>query len=69
MAKILENTYRHVNIALVNELVKVCDELDVDLWNAIDSPPASRLASSRSDPGQGLGDTASRLIPTTSVIA
>jgi hypothetical protein len=36
MAKLLENTFRHVNIALVNEMVRFCDELDIDLWDAID---------------------------------
>src|SRR3984957_370938 len=35
MAKLLENTYRHVNIALVNEMAIFCRELDVDLWDAI----------------------------------
>ena len=35
MAKLLENTYRHVNIALVNEMAIFCRELDVDLWDVI----------------------------------
>src|SRR5215469_15699612 len=35
MAKLLENTYRHVNIALVNEMAIFCHELGVDLWDAI----------------------------------
>src|SRR5690606_1600273 len=35
MAKLLENTYRHVNIALVNEMSVFCRELGVDLWDAI----------------------------------
>ncbi|MEU1338824.1 nucleotide sugar dehydrogenase [Streptomyces sp. NPDC005827] len=35
MAKLLENTYRHVNIALVNELAILCRELKVDVWDAI----------------------------------
>src|SRR5207244_7768021 len=35
MAKLLENTYRHVNIALVNEMAIFCHELGVDLWEAI----------------------------------
>lgn len=34
-AKLLENTYRHVNIALVNEMVRFCQELDIDLWEVI----------------------------------
>ena len=32
LAKLLENPYRHVNIALVNEMVRFCRELDIDLW-------------------------------------
>ena len=35
MAKLLENTYRHINIALVNEMAVFCHELGVDLWDAI----------------------------------
>jgi UDP-N-acetyl-D-glucosamine dehydrogenase len=34
-AKLLENTYRHVNIALVNEMARFCHELDIDLWDVI----------------------------------
>jgi UDP-N-acetyl-D-glucosamine dehydrogenase len=40
-AKLLENTYRHVTIALVNEMAKFCHELDIDLWDVI------RCASSK----------------------
>ena len=35
MAKLLENTYRHVNIALVNEMARFCHELGIDLWDVI----------------------------------
>jgi nucleotide sugar dehydrogenase len=35
MAKLLENTYRHINIALVNEMAQFCRELDIDLWDVI----------------------------------
>src|SRR5690606_28638558 len=34
-AKLLENTYRHVNIALVNEMAQFCHELDINLWEVI----------------------------------
>ena len=34
-AKLLENTYRHINIALVNEMARFCHELDIDLWDVI----------------------------------
>jgi nucleotide sugar dehydrogenase len=36
-AKLLENTYRHVNIALVNEMAVFCHELGIDLWDAIEA--------------------------------
>jgi UDP-N-acetyl-D-glucosamine dehydrogenase len=55
MAKLLENTYRSVNIALVNELVKVADELDVDLWNVIDAANTKPFGFQAFDPGPGLG--------------
>jgi nucleotide sugar dehydrogenase len=54
-AKLLENTYRHVNIALVNEMARFCHELGIDLWDVI------RLASSKPFgfqafyPGPGVG--------------
>ena len=37
MAKLLENTYRQVNIGLVNEMAKFCHELDIDLWDVIEA--------------------------------
>jgi UDP-N-acetyl-D-glucosamine dehydrogenase len=37
MAKLIENTFRHVNIALVNELALYCHDLDVDIWEAIEA--------------------------------
>lgn len=55
MAKLLENTYRHVNIALVNELAVFCRALDIDIWEVI------RLASTKPFgfmpflPGPGVG--------------
>lgn len=54
-AKLLENTYRHVNIALVNEMARFCHEMDIDLWDVI------RLASTKPFgfqpfyPGPGVG--------------
>jgi UDP-N-acetyl-D-glucosamine dehydrogenase len=35
MAKLLENTYRHINIALVNEMARFCHDLNIDLWDVI----------------------------------
>ena len=48
MAKLLENTYRHVNIALVNEMAIFCHELGVDLWMRSGAPQPSRSGSRRS---------------------
>ena len=36
-AKLLENTYRHINIALVNEMARFCHDLGIDLWDVIDA--------------------------------
>ena len=53
MAKLLENTYRHVNIALVNEMAIFCHELGVDLWIPLRARRPSHSASSRSTLGPG----------------
>jgi nucleotide sugar dehydrogenase len=55
MAKLLENTYRHVNIALVNEMAIFCNELGVDLWNAIDCAATKPFGFHAFRPGPGVG--------------
>ena len=55
MAKLLENTYRHVNIALVNEMAIFCHELGVDLWNAIDCAATKPFGFHAFRPGPGVG--------------
>lgn len=55
MAKLLENTYRHVNIALVNEMAKFCHELDIDLWDAIEAAKSKPFGFSAFYPGPGVG--------------
>jgi len=55
MAKLLENTFRHVNIALVNEMVRFSHELDIDLWNAIDSAETKPFGYMAFRPGPGVG--------------
>jgi nucleotide sugar dehydrogenase len=55
MAKLLENTFRHVNIALVNEMVRFCDELDIDLWDAIDCAETKPFGYMAFRPGPGVG--------------
>ena len=55
MAKLLENTYRHVNIALMNELVAFSNLLNVDLWNAIDCAATKPFGFQAFYPGPGVG--------------
>ncbi|POM25767.1 UDP-N-acetyl-D-glucosamine 6-dehydrogenase [Actinomadura rubteroloni] len=55
MAKLLENTYRHVNIALVNEMAVFCHELGIDLWDAIDAATTKPFGFQAFRPGPGVG--------------
>jgi nucleotide sugar dehydrogenase len=54
-AKLLENTYRHVNIALVNEMVRFCRELDIDLWEVISAASTKPFGFQPFYPGPGVG--------------
>lgn len=55
MAKLLENTYRHVNIALVNEMAIFSHELGVDLWDAIRCAATKPFGFQAFYPGPGIG--------------
>lgn len=55
MAKLIENTFRHVNIALVNEMVRFSHELGIDLWDAIDSAATKPFGYMAFRPGPGVG--------------
>lgn len=55
MAKLLENTYRHVNIALMNEMAIFAHELDIDLWSAIDAARTKPFGFQAFYPGPGVG--------------
>jgi UDP-N-acetyl-D-glucosamine dehydrogenase len=55
MAKLLENTFRHINIALVNELAIVARELDVDIWEVIDAAATKPFGFMPFYPGPGVG--------------
>lgn len=55
MAKLLENTYRHVNIALVNEMAVFCHDLDIDLWASIDAAKTKPFGFQAFYPGPGVG--------------
>ena len=55
MAKLLENIFRSVNIALVNELAILADRMGLDIWEVIDSAATKPYGFMRFDPGPGMG--------------
>jgi UDP-N-acetyl-D-glucosamine dehydrogenase len=55
MAKLLENTFRMINIGLVNELAIMCDRLGVDVWEVIDAAATKPFGFMKFTPGPGLG--------------
>jgi UDP-N-acetyl-D-glucosamine dehydrogenase len=55
LAKVLENTFRHVNIALVNELAIFCHQLGIDVWSVIDAAASKPFGFMRFTPGPGVG--------------
>jgi UDP-N-acetyl-D-glucosamine dehydrogenase len=55
LAKLLENIFRSVNIALVNELAMLCDRLGVDIWEVVDAADSKPFGFMRFDPGPGMG--------------
>ncbi len=55
MAKLLENTFRMINIGMVNELALMCDRLGVDVWEVIDAAATKPFGFMKFNPGPGLG--------------
>jgi UDP-N-acetyl-D-glucosamine dehydrogenase len=55
LTKLLENTFRHVNIALVNELAMFAHDLGIDVWEAIDAAATKPFGYMRFEPGPGVG--------------
>jgi UDP-N-acetyl-D-glucosamine dehydrogenase len=55
MAKLLENIFRSVNIALVNELAMLADRMGIDIWEVIDAAATKPYGFMRFDPGPGMG--------------
>ncbi|NYI06003.1 nucleotide sugar dehydrogenase [Allostreptomyces psammosilenae] len=55
LTKLLENTFRHVNIALVNELAVFAHDLGIDVWEAIDAASTKPFGYLRFTPGPGVG--------------
>ncbi len=55
MVKILENTFRSVNIGLINEIALICDKLNIDVWETIDAAATKPFGYVPFYPGPGLG--------------
>src|SRR4051812_24361868 len=55
LAKLLENVFRSVNIALVNELAMLCDRMGIDIWEVVDAAATKPYGFMRFDPGPGMG--------------
>jgi UDP-N-acetyl-D-glucosamine dehydrogenase len=55
LTKLLENTFRHVNVALVNELAMFASDLGIDIWEAIDAASTKPFGYLRFTPGPGVG--------------
>lgn len=55
MTKLLENTFRMINISMVNELAQMCDRLDVDVWEVIEAASTKPFGFMKFTPGPGLG--------------
>lgn len=55
MAKLFENTYRFVNISLVNELLLMCDRLGLDSWEVLEAAATKPFGFTRFTPGPGVG--------------
>ena len=55
MVKLLENTYRHVNIALINELAILCNMLEIDIWEVVDAAKTKPFGFESFRPGPGVG--------------
>ena len=60
MAKLLENIFRSVNIALVNELAILADRMGIDIWEVVDAASTKPYGFMRFDPGPGWAATACR---------
>jgi UDP-N-acetyl-D-glucosamine dehydrogenase len=55
LVKLLENTFRAVNIALVNEMAIMCDRMDIDIWSVIDAAATKPFGYMPFFPGPGIG--------------
>ncbi|MED2764118.1 nucleotide sugar dehydrogenase [Bacillus thuringiensis] len=54
-AKLLENTYRFINIAFINEMTQICNELNINIWEVIDASGTKPFGFQKFYPGPGIG--------------
>jgi UDP-N-acetyl-D-glucosamine dehydrogenase len=64
LAKLIENTFRHVNVALVNELAMLARELGIDVWQTLDAAATKPFGFMRFMPGPGVGGHCLPIDPT-----
>jgi UDP-N-acetyl-D-glucosamine dehydrogenase len=64
LAKLLENTFRHVNIALVNEMAMLCNEMNIDVWEVVEAAATKPFGFMPFYPGPGVGGHCIPLDPT-----
>jgi UDP-N-acetyl-D-glucosamine dehydrogenase len=64
LAKLLENTFRHVNVALVNEMAMLCNEMGIDVWEVVDAAATKPFGFMPFYPGPGVGGHCIPLDPT-----
>lgn len=64
MVKLLENTFRSVNIALVNELTLMCDRMGINIWEVIDAASTKPFGYIPFFPGPGIGGHCIPIDPT-----
>src|SRR5207248_7796189 len=55
LTKLLENVFRSVNIAMVNELAMLCDRMSIDVWEVVEAAATKPYGFMRFDPGPGMG--------------
>jgi UDP-N-acetyl-D-glucosamine dehydrogenase len=64
LAKLLENTFRHVNVALVNEMAMFCNEMNIDVWEVVEAAATKPFGFMAFYPGPGVGGHCIPLDPT-----
>lgn len=55
MSKLLENTFRSINIAFINEMAMLCEALDMDIWEVVDAAATKPFGFMKFTPGPGIG--------------